>query len=279
MECVETTHKINGMDIYSQAYFVENSVCNLLVLHDFGSSGAVYDSVGKYFSQQGMNVYFLDLPGCGKSGGVRGVVCKTEILDVVHAYIKIIKKTDMLTEEQLPLFVVGHGLSGLVSCDLCRYDHFINIVDGVVSINPIFKFNIHYEIIVFVLLTVLFFFIRTYSFTKLKVTFEETEKCSTCDKVISNTLDLKNYYNIVKWGREELNWNWSDKLPLLLIQSESDSISSPEATVQKSKCLLNISSSFMSVKGGTHYFVFTKNEEIIARRIVEWVKTILKKKQ
>jgi len=100
------------LDVAAFLWRAENPKANILLQHGLGEYTTRY--VHQYselipkLNELGFNVYGFDLPGHGYTKGVRGLVDLNQAVDM-HLKARAAIPTD------LPLFLFGHSLGGLVT--------------------------------------------------------------------------------------------------------------------------------------------------------------------
>jgi alpha-beta hydrolase superfamily lysophospholipase len=105
-----------GMALYYQAWLpLEQRTRGVLVnLHGLGDHSGLYPRVAEYFPQQGIATYAYDMRGNGRSPGQRAYLNGWhEFREDLDAFLKLVREA----EPDLPLFVLGHSLGGLVVLD------------------------------------------------------------------------------------------------------------------------------------------------------------------
>ncbi|KRX00176.1 hypothetical protein PPERSA_10675 [Pseudocohnilembus persalinus] len=87
---------------------------SLVMIHGFGEHSSRFLDFAEAFVQVGYSVHLVDLRGYGYSGGARGVSLMEEMMRDVEVCMK-------QADENLPLFVFGHSMGGLLVLSLgCR---------------------------------------------------------------------------------------------------------------------------------------------------------------
>lgn len=84
---------------------------SIIVVHGFAEHSGRYDHVGASLAAQDCAVHAYDQQGHGRSGGTRCHVRRfDDLLDDLEAIVEQVRSED----PELPLFVVGHSMGGLV---------------------------------------------------------------------------------------------------------------------------------------------------------------------
>ncbi|MGC5325548.1 lysophospholipase [Brevibacillus sp. SYSU BS000544] len=101
------------MELFYRDWIVDDARGTVLLIHGTAEHSGRYEHVAEYLIGRGYNVVSGDLPGWGRSPGLKGhIESFQEYLDAVEAWISL-----ALTKlpSHLPLFVLGHSLGGLVA--------------------------------------------------------------------------------------------------------------------------------------------------------------------
>lgn len=86
----------------------------LVNLHGLGDHSGLYEPLAAALAVEGIAVHAPDLPGHGRSPGQRAYVERwDEYLDALDAFTGWVAAR----EPELPLFILGHSLGGLISLD------------------------------------------------------------------------------------------------------------------------------------------------------------------
>lgn len=105
---IETT---NGIKLFTKNYFVENPKANILIIHGLHEHCLRYAHVAEALNKIDLNVYTFDLRGHGQSEGLKvNIKNMNEYREDVESVYRIIPK-------QLPIFILGHSMGGLITTD------------------------------------------------------------------------------------------------------------------------------------------------------------------
>jgi len=119
---------VGGLKIFARSWQPEGDTRGVVVIvPGFNAHSGQYLWVGEQFASNGLAAYAIDLPGRGRSEGVRYYVEKMEdYTDDVATLIRTAKSEN----PGLPIFVLGHSAGGVVSC-IYALDHQSEI-DGLI---------------------------------------------------------------------------------------------------------------------------------------------------
>lgn len=116
MQHQESTLKGNeGLELYYQAWLPDMPAIGVLVIiHGHGEHSGRYPHVVDHLVPQGFAVYALDHRGHGRSPGQRGYVnSMADFRGDVAALVQLAAAA----QPNIPLFVMGHSLGGLIILD------------------------------------------------------------------------------------------------------------------------------------------------------------------
>ena len=105
----------------------------VVIVHGLGEHAGRYQHVAEVLVDQGYAVRGADHRGHGRSGGLRGHVDDFAVYrDDLHRLTTHLREAH---EEDLPCFVLGHSMGGLLTLDYLR-DHLESGLSGAVLSNP-----------------------------------------------------------------------------------------------------------------------------------------------
>ncbi len=113
MKHIESTFQGSGeVELYYQCWRPEEETRAVLVIvHGFGEHSGRYMNIVDYLVPQGYAVYGFDHRGHGRSPGKRGHINEWgELREDVQAFLRLVGNQ----EPDLPLFLMGHSLGGLI---------------------------------------------------------------------------------------------------------------------------------------------------------------------
>lgn len=84
----------------------------IVIAHDLGEHSGRYENLARDFARAGMNTYALDNRGHGRSDGKRGHVRR--FMHYIQDFERLRRRVQGAVSEDLPLFLLGHGLGGLI---------------------------------------------------------------------------------------------------------------------------------------------------------------------
>ena len=103
----------NGQTLYYQSWLPEGKAkACVLVVHGMNEHSGRYKNLAAYLTKSDYAVYSLDLPGHGKTEGIRSYVEDLQdFFDALTVYL------DMIQDWQpaLPVYLIGHSMGGCIA--------------------------------------------------------------------------------------------------------------------------------------------------------------------
>ena len=116
-----------GLDLFYQVWRPARPRVVLINLHGLGDHSGLYPNLAAHFPPRDVALYAYDMRGNGRSPGQRAFVRSwLELLEDLHAFLGQVR----LWEPNLPLFLLGNSLGGLVVLDyaLQRPGGFLGVI-------------------------------------------------------------------------------------------------------------------------------------------------------
>jgi alpha-beta hydrolase superfamily lysophospholipase len=105
----------DGRTLFGRAWLPESPRAALVLVHGFAEHSGRYEHVGAWLAARRMAVHALDHQGHGLSSGLRCYVRRfPDLLDDVEICIERTRSA----HPELPIFVVGHSMGGLITAAL-----------------------------------------------------------------------------------------------------------------------------------------------------------------
>lgn len=104
---------VGRLRLHYRAWEVEEPLAALIVVHGLFEHGRRYEEFARYMAAQRFSTFLLDLRGHGASEGRRGHVRSFDVL--LQDLDRFRREVQGLVPFDLPLFLVGHSMGGLVS--------------------------------------------------------------------------------------------------------------------------------------------------------------------
>jgi len=208
---------------------------NIILIHGFGEHSGRYLKWIEQFTNNGFNVYTLDLRGHGKSEGRRGYApdYKYYLKDIYLLYQSVIK------ENNLPVILYGHSFGGnLVINFLLEYPN--NKIKAAVVTSPwlSLSFNPPY---IKVLIGNIFRYLVPAKVVKTNLPVNgltDNQKIINeyiNDPLVHQKIGVKIYYQIKSAGIKAVKHVYKINTPILILHGINDPITSYKASMRFSK--------------------------------------------
>lgn len=104
-----------GRELFRRAWLPEEPSACALIVHGFAEHCGRYEHLATWLASRGVAVHALDHQGHGRSSGPRCYVRRfSDFLDDIEQALSIARPPG----SDLPLFVIGHSMGGLVTASL-----------------------------------------------------------------------------------------------------------------------------------------------------------------
>jgi len=108
----------------------------VVLVHGQGEHSGRYAHVAAALNAAGYDVASGDLPGHGRSGGLRGHIDRFgDYVDVVASWIEDARER----RPDAPLFLLGHSVGGLIAARLLQTSPLAGVLSGAVLTSPAFR--------------------------------------------------------------------------------------------------------------------------------------------
>jgi alpha-beta hydrolase superfamily lysophospholipase len=104
---------VGGLSLFYRGWEADDPMAVLLVVHGLAEHSGRYVEFGRELASCRINSYALDLRGHGLSDGRRGHADRFELL--LQDVDRFRREVEGCTEGELPLFVLGHSMGGLIT--------------------------------------------------------------------------------------------------------------------------------------------------------------------
>ena len=105
----------SGRELFRRAWLPNEPSACVLIVHGFAEHCGRYEHLATWLASRGVAVHALDHQGHGRSSGHRCYVRRfSDLLDDTEHALTIARPSDC----DLPLFVIGHSMGGLVTASL-----------------------------------------------------------------------------------------------------------------------------------------------------------------
>ncbi|MGN7470088.1 lysophospholipase [Brevibacillus sp. SAFN-007a] len=106
----------------------------IVLVHGTGEHHGRYEHVAAFLNRQGWDVYAEDLPGWGRSPGIKGHI------DSFDAYVEKVREWTVAalddSERKRPVFLLGHSLGGLIATRFVQAEKTAQELAGLILTSP-----------------------------------------------------------------------------------------------------------------------------------------------
>jgi len=104
-----------GRDLFGRAWIPDSPRAAVLLVHGFAEHSGRYEHVGSWLAARRFAVHALDHQGHGLSSGRRCYARRfSDLVDDVEICLERLRRS----HPELPLFVIGHSMGGLITASL-----------------------------------------------------------------------------------------------------------------------------------------------------------------
>ncbi|MEH7157931.1 alpha/beta hydrolase [Neobacillus drentensis] len=138
MTTVGTFNGVDGIELFFRVIEpLTAPKAAVILVHGHGDHSGGLQNLSASLVESNYIVYAYDLRGHGKSAGKRGFIRSwDEFRDDLHEFRKLVS----LDQPELPLYIVGHSLGGLMTLDY-TLDHSAGI-SGIIAISPAISYEV-----------------------------------------------------------------------------------------------------------------------------------------
>ncbi len=267
-----TNKLINGIATHIIDWNIENPKAAILIVHGYAEHAGRYDHVAKFFNENKIAVRSFDLRGHGLSKGERANVDNFEYFIDDLATITQSFRSDY---DNVPLFVLGHSMGGLILSIAAAKNKIANIENIILS-NPAFDISSNQPKILVAIIRFLAKILPNIQTVKLDSKFISRDK-EVRDKYDHDPLVyrggskpkmINEFDNAGKWIRENAS---QIKQNLYLNYSKSDKVVYPFASEDFFK---NISSSDKKLTEypGLYHELLNEPEKLeVMNNVLDWI--------
>lgn len=131
--------EVSQISLYHTKFTPKNPKYTICIVHGFGEHSTRFKLIADFYARNDFEVLLVDLRGFGYSGGVRGC---GEVRELENDVIMMLRTA----KTNLPLFIYGHSMGGLVVIKLLLDKPELN-VSGVIITSPLLGLakNMHFD--------------------------------------------------------------------------------------------------------------------------------------
>ncbi|MES2798084.1 MAG: lysophospholipase [Bacteroidota bacterium] len=267
----------NGINLFTKNYFVENPIANVLIVHGLHEHCLRYAHVAEAFNKIGVNAYTFDLRGHGQSEGQKVNIKSVDEYreDVENVYRSIPK--------ELPFFIVGHSMGGLIVTDFLLFNE-RNDVKGVVLSGAALEVGEDLSPLLMKLANLIGSLLPNLPTQKLDVKLISRDPAEV-EKYVNDPL---NYTGGTKAGLGKALLNRIAELkpkqitfdyPVLIMHGGADKITNPKGSIslhEKAKA----KDKTLKIWEGAHHEIFNEiNKNEVINYMTDWLKIHIEPKK
>ncbi|WP_158299512.1 alpha/beta hydrolase [Paenibacillus antri] len=245
----------------------------VVLVHGQGEHSGRYAHVAAALNAAGYDVVSGDLPGHGRSGGLRGHIDRfDEFVDVVSSWIEDARSR----RPDMPVFLLGHSVGGLVAARLLQTSPLVGALSGVVLTSPAFRLRFPIppwkEALGRRLDGVLPRLRMPSGLKQQRVTRSEDVLLATAaDPLMVYVASVRFYNELLRAQTAALAEAEAIALPLLLLHGGADEIIAPEPSLDFGRRVASTDKDVRLLPGLHHEIMNEPERDDVLRDIVGWL--------
>ncbi|WP_309122445.1 alpha/beta hydrolase [Paenibacillus sp.] len=245
----------------------------VVLVHGQGEHCGRYAHVAAALNAAGYDVVSGDLPGHGRSGGLRGHIDRfDDFVDVVSSWIEDARSR----RSDLPLFLLGHSVGGLVAARLLQTSPLAGALSGAVLTSPAFRLRFPIpawkEALGRRLDGVLPRLRMPSGLKQQRVTRSEDVLLATAaDPLMVYVASVRFYNELLRAQAAALAEAEAISLPLLLLHGGADEIIAPEPSLDFGRRVASPDKDVRLLPGLHHEIMNEPERDDVLRDIVGWL--------
>lgn len=262
------------MGLFRHDWPASHAKASIVLIHGTGEHHGRYQHVADYLNRHGFSVYSGDMPGWGRSPGLKGHVdCFGDYLEAVKEWVdEVVEKNP----EGHPIFILGHSVGGLIVTRFVQQYAERERLAGVILSSPCLQLKVPVPGWKATLAHML-----NQVWPTLRLPNEITPQMVTRDASVREQYrtDPNNYAKVsIRWFNElqtAMRQAWAERdqldLPLLVLQAGDDWLVDPDA-VERFVQQLSLADKKLVIYPGLYHELFNEPErETVLRELVEWL--------
>ncbi|MGD1874324.1 MAG: alpha/beta hydrolase [Mastigocoleus sp.] len=132
----------SSLNLYYQSWYPESQIrAVLIIVHGLGGHCNLYKNIIEHLVPKGYAIYAFDLPGNGRSPGLRGHINTwNDYRESLRLFVNLVTQKEITQKEvMLPFFLFGHSLGGLISLDYILHSSLpqkTSLLSGLITLAP-----------------------------------------------------------------------------------------------------------------------------------------------
>jgi len=259
--------------IYRKDWPVEGAKAAVVLVHGQAEHCGRHEYAARALNARGYSVYAGDLPGHGRSGGLRGHIDRfDDYVDTVADWIEDARRR----EPGLPTFLLGHSVGGLIAARYVETRSEAANLAGVVLTSPAFR--VRYPIPAWktalsLKLDGLLPRLRMPTgLHKQRVTRnEEVVRATAADPLVVAVASIRFYNELLRAQAAALRDAERVRLPLLLLHGGADEIIDPTVSLEFGRATASADRDVRLVPGLHHEIMNEPERDDVLRDIADWL--------
>jgi lysophospholipase len=243
------------------------------LVHGQGEHCGRYVHVAAALNAAGYDVVSGDLPGHGRSGGLRGHIDRFDaFVDVAASWIEAARAR----RPDAPIFLLGHSVGGLIAARLLEMSPIAGMLSGAVLTSPAFRLRFPIpawkEALGRRLDGVLPRLRMPSGLKEQRVTrSEDIARATTADPLMVYVASVRFYNELLRAQAAALAEAGSISLPVLLLHGGADEIIAPEPSLDFGARLASPDKDVRLLPGLHHEVMNEPERDDVLRDIVGWL--------
>jgi alpha-beta hydrolase superfamily lysophospholipase len=252
----------------------ENARAVIIFVHGLGEHIQRYSYWSEQFNKEGIGFAGVDLPGHGRSGGMRGYIKNYSLLENM---LDILVDTARKTFPGVPLFIYGHSLGGGIVIDYLIRNN--PRVKGAIITSPWLRLSFEPARIKMLLASVMKYIFPCLlqpsglNVGHLSHDVEVVEKYEA-DPLVHGKISVSLFYGAMNAAKYSLANASELKVPTLLIHGSDDLITSPEGSREFAKKTDKVELKIW--EGGFHELHNEQFKDEVFKYIMNWINIRIK---
>lgn len=264
------------MELFQQRWTVEEPRATVILVHGTGEHHGRYEHVAHFLNQHGIEVVTGDLPGWGRSPGIKGHIDRFEqYLDGVETWVESVF-AEGEGKGKRPVFILGHSLGGLVATRFVQRYAKRSQLAGLILSSPCLELKMAVPPWKKRLASILD---RIWPTLRLPNDIEPYMVSRDPQIQVQYRTDPFNYPKVsVRWFQELQRsmreaWEKRDQvdIPLLVLQAGHDCLINPDGVERFVSGLTGTAVRYVCLPGLYHEVMNEPEREEVLKQIVEWI--------
>lgn len=266
---------MNGGELYRSRWVNDNrrSKAIVVLVHGQGEHSGRYEYAAKALNARGFDVFSGDLPGHGRSGGLRGHVDRfTDYIDALEHWIEEAKEH----ASGRPLFLFGHSFGGLIAARYAQLHADTSHMAGMILSSPAFRVKYpipRWKQKLGLYLDNLLPRLRMPSgLDQQRATRnEDIARLTKQDRWMVYKVSVRFYNEMLRAQAAALAEAGRIRLPLLLLHGGADEIIDPEVSLVFGRQVASPDKEIRLLPGLHHEIINEPERDDILREIADWM--------